>query len=1519
MRQILHFFEKPKNPVNVDSVKLGIASPRSISQDWTFGEVKKPETINYRTFKPERDGLFCGRIFGPVKDYECICGKYKRLKHRGVVCEKCGVEVIESKVRRERMGHIDLATPVAHIWFLKSLPSRIGHLLNMTLKDLEYVLYCAKYVTLGSMKIQVERGKAGIFPYYFPREAKSDLFDDFEALAESADPSRIIKRHSRSLDRGVLVNEEDYYEVQHGMVIERVDPEIDTQWLPEVGPLLPGRILSGEEHEYVCDLLGELALFCAPATDYVKLQMGGEAVLELLAYLDPTRIPTEKPRWPGDGDDAETLDDLAVSLREQIHIWEDKVEGLIKPTGQAKIKKISKRLKIIEDLRASGNKPQHLVLTTVPVLPPDLRPLVPLDGGRFATSDLNDLYRRVINRNNRLKRLLELHAPEIIVRNEKRMLQEAVDALFDNGRRGKVITGPNKRPLKSLSDMLKGKQGRFRQNLLGKRVDYSGRSVIVVGPELRLHQCGLPKKMALELFKPFVYSKLEEQGYVTTIKSAKKLVEKETPVVWDILADVIKEHPVLLNRAPTLHRLGMQAFEPVLIEGKAIRLHPLVCTAFNADFDGDQMAVHLPLSLEAQMEARVLMMSTNNILSPAYGKPIINPTQDIVLGLYYRTRELPYAQGEGRLFASPAEVRAAFDAQAIALQARIRCRVDAWDDGQDPDEEPPARREIVETTVGRALLSEIVPSGVPFELYNKELGKKQLQQLIDEVYRRFGSKKTVLLADALRTAGYSSATVAGVSICIDDMAIPGSKTEIIEDAQNQVADIMTQYHEGLITDGERYNKVVDTWSDATETIAKTMMDGISSATFAPGSGHMGAQGKVKGPNETTKSFNNIFMMADSGARGSAQQMRQLAGMRGLMAKPSGEIIETPITANFREGLSVQQYFISTHGARKGLADTALKTANSGYLTRRLVDVANDAVITEYDCGTLDGIEIEALEEAGEVIQPLSERLLGRVALEDIEDADENILVESDTLIDEETAQMIEDAGVRKVMIRTVLTCRSQTGVCVLCYGRDLARGRVVNIGEAVGVIAAQSIGEPGTQLTMRTFHVGGAASTSRDLPQHRATVDGVVKFKDLPTVDPGDGGGHIVIARGHLLITIPGVPEDRCPAFAVQAGARVRVADGQKIKKNELLAEWDSSFKPILTHVGGTVKLLDIIDNVTVKEQLDEATGLSQRFIIDVKDPNIRPRVGIVSPDGEIVRVERTGALAEYNLPVGANLIVMEGKVVKPGDTLAKLAQEALKTKDITGGLPRVAELFEARKPKDHAVMSEVDGIVSFGKPVKGKSRILVTPEYGQQREYLIGKGKHITVNEGDRVRAGDALMDGPRNPHDILHVLGIEALAKYLVDEIQQVYRLQGVRINDKHIEVVVRQMLRWVRVTKTGDTNFMVDQQVVKHRFDEENQRVMREGGKPASGEPLLLGITKASLSTESFLSASSFQETTKVLTEACLAGRQDSLRGLKENVLMGRLIPAGTGLSGYKELDIDVGVESLFGDEVSYEGIG
>ena len=1520
MREMLHFFEKPKNPLHIDAVRIAVASPRKISQEWTFGEVKKPETINYRTFKPERDGLFCGRIFGPVKDYECICGKYKRMKHRGVVCEKCGVEVIQSKVRRERMGHINLATPVAHIWFLKSLPSRIGHLLNMTLKDLEYVLYCAKYVCLGATKVQAERGRAGIFPYYIPREKRSDLFGEFENLVEGGDIQKLVKRFTRNVDRGTLVNEEDYYDVQHGAVITRVDPELVSQWMPEVGPLLPGRILSTEDYELICDQYGDMAVETRAATDYLKLEMGGEAILELLAYLDPTRLAPEKPRWPGDGDDVETLDDLAKRLREEIHIWEEKSDGVLKPTGQAKIKKISKRLKIVEDLRQSGNKPQHLVLTTVPVLPPDLRPLVPLDGGRFATSDLNDLYRRVINRNNRLKRLLELHAPEIIVRNEKRMLQEAVDALFDNGRRGKIITGPNKRPLKSLSDMLKGKQGRFRQNLLGKRVDYSGRSVIVVGPDLRLHQCGLPKKMALELFKPFVYAKLEELGYVTTIKSAKKLVEKESAQVWDILADVIKEHPVILNRAPTLHRLGMQAFEPVLIEGKAIQLHPLVCTAFNADFDGDQMAVHLPLSLEAQMEARVLMMSTNNILLPASGKPIINPSQDIVLGLYYRTRKLPFAKGEGRLFASPAEVRAAYDAGEIELHAEIECRVPIWDDHQDPDDEPPARRERVKSTVGRVLLTEIVPQGVPFALYNKELGKKELQNLIDETYRRFGSKKTVLLADAIRSAGYSSATEAGVSICIADMAIPPAKAQIVQDAEGQVATITLQYHEGLITDGERYNKVVDIWSDATEKIARTMMDGISKTEFVPNGGFHGDMvvKTADTPRQIGKSFNSIFMMADSGARGSQQQMRQLAGMRGLMAKPDGSIIETPITANFREGLTVQQYFISTHGARKGLADTALKTANSGYLTRRLVDVANDAVIVEYDCGTLDGIEMEALEESGEIIQPLGERVLGRVSLEDVEDPAGDIIVEADTLIDEAAVTRIEAAGVRKISIRTVLTCRSPVGVCVLCYGRDLARGRFVNIGEAVGVIAAQSIGEPGTQLTMRTFHVGGAAATNRELPQHRANIDGQIKFKDLLTVDPGDGSGIVAIARGHLLITLPGVPEDRCPAFAVQAGARIRVADGAQVKRNDLLAEWDNASKPILTHVGGIIRYIDIIDNVTIKEQVDEATGIAQRFILESKDAGKQPGIAICGPDGEVLRNPRTSALAQYNLPAGSNLVVQEGATVRPGDSIAKVALQQAMSRDIVGGLPRVAELFEARRPKDAAVMSEVDGIVRFGKPVKGKARILVEPEYGQAREYLIGKGRHITVADGDRVRAGDPLVEGPLNPHDILHVLGIEALAKYLVDEIQEVYRLQGVKINDKHIEVVVRQMLRWVRVTKTGDTNFMVDQQVTKQQFDEENQRVLRNGLKPASGEPLLLGITKASLSTTSFLSASSFQETTKVLTEAALAGRLDPLAGLKENILMGRLVPAGTGLREYENVEIDVGNERSLSDEIAYDAL-
>jgi DNA-directed RNA polymerase subunit beta' len=1511
MREMLHFFEMPKNPLNISAVRIGLTAPRKIAQEWSFGEVKKPETINYRTFKPERDGLFCAKIFGPVKDYECNCGKYKRMKHRGVVCEKCGVEVIQSKVRRERLAHINLATPVAHIWFLKSLPSRIGHLLGMTLKDLEYVLYCAKYVCLGALKLQVERGKSGIHVFYVPRERRADMLGELEQMQEGGEFGKIVGRYSRDVTRGTLVNEEDYYDVQGGMVIERVSKDISTQWLPEVGPLVPGRILSTEDHEYVIDALGETAVDAVPASDYLKLEMGGEAILELLTYMDPARILPDKPRWPGDGTDVETLDDLAKRLRGEIQTWEEKLDQNTKLTGEAKIKKAGKRLKIVEALRASGNKPQWMVLTTIPVLPPDLRPLVPLDGGRFATSDLNDLYRRVINRNNRLKRLLELAAPEIIVRNEKRMLQEAVDALFDNGRRGKVITGPNKRPLKSLSDMLKGKQGRFRQNLLGKRVDYSGRSVIVVGPDLRLHQCGLPKKMALELFKPFVYSKLEELGYVTTIKSAKKLVEKEQGVVWDILEDVIKEHPVLLNRAPTLHRLGMQAFEPVLIEGKAIQLHPLVCTAFNADFDGDQMAVHVPLSLEAQIEARVLMMSTNNILSPAYGKPIINPSQDIVLGLYYMTRQIPYVKGEGRLFAGPEEVRAAYDNKALDLQAAIRCRMPVWDDAQDADEEGPARREIVDTTTGRVLLSEIVPKGVPFVLYNRELGKKELQTLIDEVYRVSGSKKTVLLADALRSAGYSQSTAAGISVCLDDMAIPVEKQAYIDKAQKAVSQITQQYLEGLITDGERYNKVVDTWSDATEQIAKKMMSGISTRKVID---------PHTGETKDVKSLNSVFIMADSGARGSAQQMRQLAGMRGLMAKPSGEIIETPITANFREGLSVLQYFISTHGARKGLADTALKTANSGYLTRRLVDVANDAVITEQDCGTLDGIEMDALEEGGEIIQPLSDRILGRTALEDITDGEGNVLVEADDLIDEKKVQLIDGAHLRKVKIRSVLTCRSQTGICVLCYGRDLARGRMVNIGEAVGVIAAQSIGEPGTQLTMRTFHVGGTASTQRDLPQHRTPVEGIVKFRELPLVDPGDNQGKVAVARGHILITLPGVPEDRCPAFAVQSGSRVKVTDGQSVKKNDLLAEWDSSFTPILTHVGGKVKLLDAEEGLTVKEQLDETTGLTQKFIIDSKDPSLRPRVAIVGPDGELVRVERTGALAQYNLPVGSNLVVADDTVVRPGDILAKMARDTAKTKDITGGLPRVAELFEARKPKDFAVMSEVDGIVSFGKALKGKQRVLVKPEFGLEREYLIGKGKHFTVAEGDRVRAGDPLMDGPLNPHDILHVLGIEALAKYLVDEIQEVYRLQGVRINDKHIEVVVRQMLRWVRVTKTGNTNFMVDQQVLKFRFDEENQRVMADGGKPASGEPLLLGITKASLSTESWISASSFQETTKVLTEASLGAKNDYLNGLKENVIMGRLIPAGTGIPAYTTMEIETGATETTGlESIGYAGVG
>jgi DNA-directed RNA polymerase subunit beta' len=1366
----INFFEKPKDPVNFSSIRIGLASPQKI-REWSYGEVKKPETINYRTFKPERDGLFCAKIFGPVKDYECNCGKYKRMKHRGVVCEKCGVEVIQSKVRRERMGHITLATPVAHIWFLKSLPSRIGTLMDITLKEMEKVLYCEAYIVL--------------------------------------DPG------NTPLEKKQIILEEEYNKLQE-----------------EFGP------------------------------DSFRASMGAEAIQELLKELE--------------------LEQLAVQLRKDMKA----------STSEAKRKKLAKRLKVVEGFRNSGNRPEWMILEVVPVIPPDLRPLVPLDGGRFATSDLNDLYRRVINRNNRLKRLQELNAPEIIIRNEKRMLQEAVDALFDNGRRGKVITGPNKRPLKSLSDMLKGKQGRFRQNLLGKRVDYSGRSVIVVGPELKLQQCGLPKKMALELFKPFIYSKLEEKGYVTTIKSAKRVVEKEKAEVWDILEEVIREHPVLLNRAPTLHRLGFQAFEPILIEGKAIQLHPLVCVAFNADFDGDQMAVHVPLSVEAQMEARVLMMSTNNILSPAHGSPIIVPSQDIVLGCYYMSRERRFAKGEGKIFSSLTELRQAYDAGVADLQAKVKVRV---------------KGKIVDTVVGRALIYEMVPEGIPFKAVNRVLDKKSLAGIIDTCYRVGGQKKTVLLADRLRTLGFKYATKAGVSICMDDIRIPERKTEILDAANEELSEVNAEYTEGLITDGERYNKVIDVWAEATEEVASEMMRNISVEHLKK------ADGKI----ESHPSFNSIYMMADSGARGSQQQIRQLAGMRGLMAKPSGEIIETPITANFREGLTVLQYFISTHGARKGLADTALKTANSGYLTRRLVDVAQDAVISTDNCNTLDGIYMTPLVEGGEIIQSLAERILGRVALEDIKDPiSGEILVRAGQEIEEDRVQKVLDAGIEKVRIRSVLTCRNRKGICIKCYGRDLSRGMMVNLGEAVGVIAAQSIGEPGTQLTMRTFHIGGTATRRAEQSSLENRTAGRVVFLNVD-ISPKKEGGHdyYVVMNRNAEISINDESGRERERYGLVYGARLLVKDGQSIEAQTTIAEWDPFAMSILCEMPGIVQFGDILQGVTMEEKVDEVTGLISRVIIESKDPDARPRISIKdAKDPKLtLKIPGTNAMARYLMPVGANILVAEGSKIEAGEILAKIPRETTKTKDITGGLPRIAELFEARKPKDVALISEIDGQVNFGKDLKGKRRVIITPEIGEPKEYLVAKGKHISVHEGDVIKAGEPLMDGAANPHDILKVLGEKELSKYLVNEIQEVYRLQGVRINDKHVEVIVRQMLRRIRVKEVGDTDFLVDEQVDRFAFEEENERVMKSGKQPAIGEPMLLGITKGALSSDSFISASSFQETTKVLTEAAIQGKVDHLAGLKENVIMGRLIPAGTGLKNYKEFNIDVELpkEDLYED--------
>ena len=1364
MKDLLNLFNQQRQTLDFDAIKIALASPDLI-RSWSFGEVKKPETINYRTFKPERDGLFCAAIFGPVKDYECLCGKYKRMKHRGVVCEKCGTEVTLAKVRRERMGHIDLASPVAHIWFLKSLPSRIGLMLDMTLRDIERVLYFEAYV--------------------------------------------VTEPGLTALERRQLLTEEQYLQAR-------------------------------QEHG-----------------DDFDAAMGAEAVYELLRTID---LQSEMTR-----------------LREEIA-----------STGsETKLKRLTKRIKLVEAFLESGNRPEWMVMTVLPVLPPDLRPLVPLDGGRFATSDLNDLYRRVINRNNRLRRLLELNAPDIIVRNEKRMLQESVDALLDNGRRGRAITGTNKRPLKSLADMIKGKQGRFRQNLLGKRVDYSGRSVIVVGPYLRLHQCGLPKKMALELFKPFVFAKLQRRGLATTIKAAKKLVEREEAEVWDILEEVIREHPVMLNRAPTLHRLGIQAFEPVLIEGKAIQLHPLVCTAFNADFDGDQMAVHVPLSLEAQLEARALMMSTNNILSPANGEPIIVPSQDVVLGLYYMTRALENKKGEGMAFANLAEVKRAYDNRAVELHAKVKVRI--TEVVTDEEGNKSKKTSIVDTTVGRALLAEILPEGLPFELANTDLTKKNISRLINSSYRRLGLKDTVVFADKLMYTGFAYATRAGVSIGIDDMLIPDEKKGILSEAEAEVLEIQEQYQSGLVTAGERYNKVVDIWSRTNERIAKAMMETIGTEKVV----------NAKGETIDQKSMNSLYIMADSGARGSQAQIRQLAGMRGLMARPDGSIIETPIKANFREGLNVQEYFNSTHGARKGLADTALKTANSGYLTRRLVDVAQDVVITEVDCGTTEGLTMTPIVEGGDVVEPLKDRVLGRVVAEDVflPGNDEDPIVTRNTLLDEQWVARLEEAGVQSIKVRSTISCESAFGVCSRCYGRDLARGHLVNIGEAVGVIAAQSIGEPGTQLTMRTFHIGGAASRAAAVDNITVKTTGSVKFNNLKHVEHGNGTLVAVSRSGEIsVLDAHGRERER---YKLPYGATITSKDGEAVKAGQTVANWDPHNHPIVSEVAGFVRFIDFIDGVTVIEKTDELTGLASREITDPKrrgsqGKDLRPLVRIVDKAGNDLTIPGTDLPAQYLLPPRSIVNLQDGSPVGVGDVVAKIPQEASKTRDITGGLPRVADLFEARKPKDPAILAERSGIISFGKDTKGKQRLIIKDTDGSEHEELIPKYRQVIVFEGEHVSKGETIVDGEPSPQDILRLKGIEDLAAYLVKEIQDVYRLQGVKINDKHIEVITRQMLRKVEITDQGNSKFLNGEQVERQRVIEENARLAVRNELPAKYEPVLLGITKASLATESFISAASFQETTRVLTEAAVRGTRDNLRGLKENVIVGRLIPAGTGLA-------------------------
>ncbi len=1353
-QEVMNLFNTPVQPQAFDQIQISIASPDKILS-WSFGEIKKPETINYRTFKPERDGLFCARIFGPIKDYECLCGKYKRMKYKGVICEKCGVEVTLSRVRRERMGHISLAAPVAHIWFLKSLPSRIGLLLDMTLKDLERILYFESYIVL---------------------------------------------------DAGLT-------------------------------PMKDRQLLSEDEYLRAQDEYGQ---------DSFTAMIGAEAIREILRNMDLAKIAEQ----------------LKVEISEA--------------TTELKPKKLAKRLKIIEAFIHSGNKPEWMILTEVPVIPPDLRPLVPLDGGRFATSDLNDLYRRVINRNNRLKRLIELRAPDIIIRNEKRMLQEAVDALFDNGRRGRVITGANKRPLKSLADMLKGKQGRFRQNLLGKRVDYSGRSVIVVGPELKLHQCGLPKKMALELFKPFIYSRLDAKGLSATVKQAKKLVEKEKPEVWDILDEVIREHPVMLNRAPTLHRLGIQAFEPKLIEGKAIQLHPLVCAAFNADFDGDQMAVHVPLSLEAQLEARVLMMSTNNILHPANGQPIIVPSQDIVLGLYYVSLMRDGEPGQGMAFADMGEIEHAIHARAVTLHSRIKGR--AW----SYDEKGQRISKIFETTPGRMILGQLMPDHkhIPFDVVNKLMTKKEISNMIDIVYRNCGQKETVIFCDRIMALGFREAFKAGISFGKDDMVVPSTKPRIIEETSALAKEYEQQYNDGLITQGEKYNKVVDAWGKCSARLAEEMMENISAVK--------------KDKNGRDMPINSIYMMSHSGARGSREQMRQLTAMRGLMTKPSGEIIETPIISNFKEGLSVLEYFNSTHGARKGLADTALKTANSGYLTRRLVDVAQDSIITTLDCGSTNGIRMRAIIDAGQVVASLATRILGRTTAEDLKELDGTIIVANGDMIEEKHIDRINAAGIQEVKIRSVLTCEAKNGVCGKCYGRDLARGTPVNMGEAVGVIAAQSIGEPGTQLTMRTFHIGGAAQLA-DSSFIESNFDGTVKIRNRH-LERNSEGDLMVMAR-NVAVVIEGPDGVERAVHRVQYGARLKVDEGDKIKRGQRLAEWDPYTRPILSEIAGSIGFEDLIEGASLTETIDEATGIAKRMVIDwrlnQRSASLKPAIVIKGKDGKIGKLVRGGD-ARYVLPVDSIIGVDPGGMVKAGDIVARISMDSAKTRDITGGLPRVAELFEARRPKDHAIIAEISGTVQFGRDYKNKTRIAIVPheEGAEPVEYLIPKGKHIHLQDGDVVEKGDYIVDGNPAPHDILAIKGVEELAAYLVNEIQEVYRLQGVNINDKHIEVIVRQMLQKVDIVEPGDTEFLAGEQVDQVELEAANAKALEEGGKPASGTPVLLGITKASLQTRSFISAASFQETTRVLTEAAVNGKADTLEGLKENVIVGRLIPAGTG---------------------------